>query len=258
MVIRRPSAILKVTVTSPSAQLLDLRGDADLEVALRLVEVLELVGGAVDLDRVVHGAQLEVDLLEQGGRVLLLVAREEHVADEGPLGHHVGELDAALEVLHPDLDVVEEAEGEDGPDVLGGAVGDERGADLEAHAPQDHRLLDPAVTLDRDLLDEDRPLGGAGGACASAGRGPQEQGKKNGESASPPSGHQGRAVRVPGFSVPPAPAGAPPPGLPGRRNPPPAHPPRSAPRRANCPRTMASASGSSTCFWIVRRSCRAP
>ena len=79
--------------------------------------------GAVDLDRVVDAAELEVDLLGEGGGVELLVAREVDVADEGPLDHDEGDLHAALEVLDLELDVVEEAEGEDGADVLGEAGG---------------------------------------------------------------------------------------------------------------------------------------
>src|SRR5690349_1594726 len=144
-------------------ELLDLGGDADLEVPLLLVELLQLVRPPVHLHRVVDAAELEVDLVLQGRRVLLLVAREYDVADEGPLDHHVGELDAALEVLDLDLHVVEEPEAEDRPDVLRGAVGHEGAADLGPHAGQDHRLLHPAVALDRDFLDEDLPVSGGRG-----------------------------------------------------------------------------------------------
>ena len=69
-------------------------------------------------------------------------------------------LDAALEVFDLDLHVVEEAQAEDRADVLRGAVGHEGAADLGPHAGQDHRLLHPAVALDRDFLDEDLPLRG--------------------------------------------------------------------------------------------------
>src|SRR6266478_8483670 len=146
----------------PVGELLGLGGDADLEVAILLVVLLELVGALVNLHRVVDASQLELDLLLQGGRVLLLVPGEDDVADERPLHHHVGQLDAPLEVLDLHLHVVEEAETEDGPDILGGAVGDEGTADLGADPAEDHRLLHPAVALDRDLLDEDLPVSGGG------------------------------------------------------------------------------------------------
>ena len=76
MVILRPSAIRKMTVTSPSGSLLGVGRDRDLEVALLLVGLLELLGGAVDLDGVVDAPSLSVDLLGEGGGVELLVAGE--------------------------------------------------------------------------------------------------------------------------------------------------------------------------------------
>src|ERR671936_2312686 len=120
--------------------------------------VLQRFHCALDLDRVVHAAELDVDhLLKRGGRDLL-VAREIHVADERPLRHHERELHAALEVLHADLDVIEEAELEDGTDILSEGAGVEGGTGLALDAPEDHRLLDTAVALNRDVPDLDGAL----------------------------------------------------------------------------------------------------
>ena len=100
-------------------ELLDGRGDLDLEVALVLVEVAQLLHGALHVDRVVDAPELQVDLLLERVPVFLLVADEIDVTHEGPLRDHEDDLHAALEVLDPELDVIEEPEAEDGADVLG-------------------------------------------------------------------------------------------------------------------------------------------
>ena len=267
MVILRPSAILKVTVTSPSGELLDLGGDPDLEVALLLVGLLELLGGAVDLDGIVDGAQLEVDLLGQGGRVELLVAAEEDVAHEGPLDHHEGELDAALEVL--DLEPARRRRSRarrwPGCPRRGGMA--TNGAPILARdTAQDDRFLDPAVTLDRDLLDDDRRgLGGRGwepGVCAAATPATRTAGQKKWRERISPGAHEmGVTLRLCSAYACQCSASASRGSAIWISRKTKFSPSASTSIRApspNCPRTMASASGSSTCFWIVRRSCRAP
>ena len=120
--------------------------------------VLHLLARTLDLHRVVDASELEVDLVLQVAGGDFLVADEVDVADEGPLHHHVADLDPALEVFDPHLDVVEEAEREDGADVFRELRGAEEGADGRLHAAEDHRLLHAAIALDDDLLDEDRRL----------------------------------------------------------------------------------------------------
>src|SRR5262249_39464104 len=95
------------------------RGDLDLEVALVLVEVAQLLDGALHLDGVVDTAELQLDLVLEGIAVFLLVADEVDVADERALGDDEDDLHAALEVLDSHLHVVEEPEAEDRADVLG-------------------------------------------------------------------------------------------------------------------------------------------
>src|SRR6266550_1873785 len=83
------------------------------------VEVAQLLHGALHVDRVVDAPELQVDLLLERVPVFLLVADEVDVTHEGPLRDREDDLDAALEVLDPELDVIEEPEAEDGADVLG-------------------------------------------------------------------------------------------------------------------------------------------
>src|SRR5712692_8071700 len=173
-------------------QLLGVGRDSDLEIALFLVILLELLGRARDGDRVVDAAQLEVDLLLQGRGVELLVPGEEDVADERPLHHDEGQLDAALEVLDLQLHVVEEAQREDRPDVLGLAGGREGLSDLRADSAQNDGLLDPTIALNGEFLDEDLPLRRRRGLGETRAGTHQEEGKKNGEKSSPLRAHEGR------------------------------------------------------------------
>jgi hypothetical protein len=101
----------------------------------------------------------ELDLLLQVGGAELGVADELDVPHERPLGHDEGDLHATLEVLDLHLDVVEEAEGEDSAEVLGRLRRVEGGAHRGADAAQDDRLLHPAVTLHRELPNDDGTRG---------------------------------------------------------------------------------------------------
>ena len=169
-------------------QLLGLGGHHDLEVALLLVRLLELLGGAVDLDGIVDTAQLQVDLLGECGGVELLVAAEDDVAHERPLDDDEGDLHAALEVLDLELYVVEEAERKDGANVLSKAGGLKRRAGLGADAAQDYRFLDPPIPLHREVFDDRRGSRRRRGRWRLRRRHPRRQwqeGKKNGEKRSP-------------------------------------------------------------------------
>src|SRR5262249_35851752 len=73
-------------------QLLHVRVDLDLEVAFRLVVLLQLLGGAADVHRIVDGPELDVGLLRERVRLDLLVPRKDHVPDERPLGDHEDQL----------------------------------------------------------------------------------------------------------------------------------------------------------------------
>src|SRR5262249_21217864 len=66
----------------PVGELLHVGVDLDLEVAFRLVVLLQLLRGATDVDRVVNGPELDVGLLRERVRLDLLVSREDHVTDE--------------------------------------------------------------------------------------------------------------------------------------------------------------------------------
>ena len=139
-------------------ELLDVRGDLDLEVALVLVELAQLLDRALDVHRVVDPPQLEIDLFLEVLRLQLLVARETHVAHERPLRHDEGHLDAALEVLDPHVHVIEEPEAEDRADVLREEVRVEGGTDGALHAAEDDGVLDAPGAFDRELLDDDGRL----------------------------------------------------------------------------------------------------
>src|SRR5258706_3464389 len=131
-------------------EFLDGGSDLDLEVALVLVEVAELFDGTLHVDRVVHAAELHVDLVLQGVPVFGLVAHEVDVANEGALRDGEDDLDAALEVLDPQLDVVEEAEAEDGADILGEKRGVEGRADGALDSAEDHGVLHTPIAFDVD------------------------------------------------------------------------------------------------------------
>ena len=182
----------------PVGELLHFRGDLDLEIALGLVVILEHFLGLLHHHRVVHAAELEVDLLlEIAGRELL-VSGEVDVADERALDEHERHLHPAFEVLHLELDVVEESQGKDGAHVLRELRGIEEAARLRLDAPEDHRLLDAAISFDGDVADGD----GARRLKLGESRHRHQQGRartKNGETHAPPSAH--RAVRL-GRSVP--------------------------------------------------------
>ncbi len=198
-------------------QPVDLRRHADLEVALLLVGFLQLLGGPCHLDGVVHGAELEADLLLEGCGIEALVTAEGDVADEGTFGNHEYQLDTAFEVFDLGLHIIEEAEREDRPNIVRESRRDERAADLGGDAAQDDRFLDAAVTLDCEVLDDDRSAwSGRGGRLPEcrADNSPadprQGQDKKNCESRPPPRGHGSSAVqsRTSRSSVPPARASA--------------------------------------------------
>src|SRR5207245_3350429 len=125
-------------------ELLDPRRDLDLEVALLLVLLLEPLRGLLDLDRVVDAPELQLGLLQERARVELLVADELHVTDEGALDDDERDLDAALEVLDAHLDVVEEPDRVDRPQVLAEAVRVEGGADRLLHSTEDVSLMHAA------------------------------------------------------------------------------------------------------------------
>jgi hypothetical protein len=155
----------------------------------------------------------------------VLVPYEIQVADEGPLGHHEGELHPAFEILHLGLHVVEEAQREDGANIVSETGGNEGAADLGGDPPEDDRFLNTAIALHSQLLDHDLSgRGGTGGRLGvggTHGRAPQPgqgQGKKNGESVSPLRAHgswaNGSSARRP--SAPPAQAAARRPGSRGR------------------------------------------
>ena len=76
------------------------------------------------------------------------MAGEVDVAHEWALGHHERDLHAALEILDPHLDVVEEAQAEDGLDVLREEGGVEGGADRALDPAEDHGFLHAPVALD--------------------------------------------------------------------------------------------------------------
>src|SRR6266508_893979 len=137
------------------AELLDVRGDLNLEVSLVLVVVAELLHGALYVDGVVDATQFDVDLLLQRLPVRLLVTDEVDVAHERTLGHHEHDLHSALEVFDSQLDVVEEPEAEDGADVLGEEGRVERRADGALDAAEDHGVVDSPAALDLDVLDDD-------------------------------------------------------------------------------------------------------
>ena len=164
-------------------ELLDPRRDLDLEVAILLVQLLEPLRGLLDLDRVVDAPELQLGLLLERVRVDPLVADELHVTDEGALDDDERDLDATLEVLDAHLDVVEEPEPVDRPQVLAQAVRIEGGADRRLHAAEDDGVLHAAVALDGDVLDDDRRR------RRRLGPGPRRRDgrehKKNGEKNSP-------------------------------------------------------------------------
>src|SRR5215470_7974503 len=181
----------------PVGELGDVGRDARLEVALLLIELLQLFGRPRHLDGVVDRAELEIHLLLELGGVQALVAGEVDVPDEGALGHDEGQLHPALEVLDLRLDVVEESEGEDRAYVVGEAGRHEGASDLGGGPAEDDGLLDAPIALNREVLNDDRRRGrrlterwGHGAADPEKG-----QGKKNCESRPPPRGHGSSAVQ---------------------------------------------------------------
>src|SRR5437667_4043141 len=174
-------------------ELLDVRRDLDLEVAVALVVVLHPLARALDVHGVVDAAELEVDLVLQvvGGDVL--VADEVDVAHERPLHDDEADLHAPLEVLDFHLDVVEEAEREHGADVLGELGGTEGRADGRFHAAEDDRLLHAAIALDGELFDED---GGLLGGHHRREIEHSEHDDDDGKTQAPPWGHRVAQARA--------------------------------------------------------------
>src|SRR6266568_432210 len=158
-------------------ELFDLGGDLNLEIPLGLVVVLQHFLRFLHRHRVVDAAELEVDLVLEVGGGELLVPGEVDVPDERALDHYERDLQAALEILHLQLDVVEEPETEDGAHVLRELRRIKEAAGLRLDAAQDDRLLDTAIAFDGDVLDDD------GAGRLSEGRGYCQQGRartKNG------------------------------------------------------------------------------
>ena len=262
IVILRPSAILNDHRHVAIGQLLGLGCHHDLEVAFLLVRLLELLGGAVDLDGIVDTAQLQVDLLGQCGGVELLVAAEDDVAHERPLDHDEGDLHAALEVLDLELHVVEEAERKDGANVLSEAGGLKRRAGLGADAAQDDRFLHPPIPLHHDVFDDRRGSRRRRGwwywrLRRRHARRQWQKGKKMERNALPAltkwADPCARALRTADQCSANASGGSAVSIARKTKFSPSASTSILAPS-PNCPRTIASASGSSTCFWSVRRS----
>ena len=177
----------------PVGELLDVRSHLDLEVPLVFVEVLELLDDTLDVHGIVDAAQLEVDLVLELAGLHGLVADEVDVSDKGPLPDDERHLHPAFEILDPRLHIVEEAQVEDRPDVLGEEARVEGGADGALDPPEHDGLLNPLRTLDRDLLDDDR------GRLGSLRRGRRDleerghEGDNDSETGSPPWCH--RALR---------------------------------------------------------------
>src|SRR2546426_474182 len=140
-----PSTTVNVTV----GNLLDVRRHLDLEIPLVLVEVPELLDGALDVYRVVDAAQLEIDLVLELRGLHGLVPGEVDVPDERPFVDDERHLHPALEVLDPHLHVVEEAQAEDRPDVLGEEGRVEGRADGDLDPAEHDGPLDPPRALDR-------------------------------------------------------------------------------------------------------------
>src|SRR2546425_836780 len=186
--------LLTVHLHVAVGELLDVRRDLDLEVALALVVVLHPLARALDVHGVVDAAELEVDLVLQvvGGDVL--VADEVDVAHERPLHDDEADLHAPLEVLDFHLDVVEEAEREHGADVLGELGGTEGRADGRFHAAEDDRLLHAAIALDGELFDEDGGL--LGGHHRREIEHSREHDDDDGKTQAPPWGHRVAQARA--------------------------------------------------------------
>ena len=102
---------------------LGARGELDAEEPLLLVAEADRVDRPLHLDRVVEDAHADGGPLAQLFGLEIVVPLEPDLPDQGPLGHDEDEPDAALELLGAHLDVVEEAQGEDGPDVLADRAG---------------------------------------------------------------------------------------------------------------------------------------
>src|SRR6185436_5473608 len=155
------------------------------------------------------------------------------------------------------------AQRKDRADVLGEAGGRERHADLGADAPQDDRLLDAPVPLDAQVLDDDAGVGARRHLGKTARRHQDEQCEDSGEKQSPRSGHRSDRPTAPRSAGPPAQCSARASGESGTGA---SRKTKFSPATSNSirapsetwPRTMDSASGSSRCFWMVRRSWRAP
>ena len=243
------------------------------KIPLVLVLLADGLLGLLDLDRVVEHADPDGGLLPELVVGQLRVALEADLAQERALHDREDHAHPALELLGAHLHVVEEPEPEDGPDVVPKRGRRQRIADLRLHPVQDGRRLDPAVPLDDDVPNgRDELLGGLARRAASPG--PGRCRRDRGERRAPREG-----------SVPPSG------GLP-RRRPPDGSQGHSSGERgpggqrsarlsvgsetgskmspSPCTRTsigtpswirpamMDSASGSSMCFWMMRRSCRAP
>src|SRR4029450_5737919 len=89
--------------------------------------------GLLDLDGIVEHADADGGLLAELLGLDLAVSLEADLAEERPLHHDEDDADPALELFRADLDVVEEAEAEDGADVVPQRGGRQRIADLRLH-----------------------------------------------------------------------------------------------------------------------------
>src|SRR2546422_3599269 len=93
-------------------------------------------------------------------------------------------------VLDPRLHVVEEAQAEDRPDILGEEARVEGGADGALDPAQHDGLLNSLRALDRDLLDDDRGLLGPLRCGQRRLEERRDKGENNGETDSPRGRHR--------------------------------------------------------------------
>ena len=149
-------------------ELLHLGGDLDLEVALVLVVVLQLLLGSLHLHRVVDAAQLEVDLVLQRRWSSCLLPTNSTSRTKGRSTTTNVTLTPPSKSSTASWTSSKKPRREDGPEILGEREGLKALPSRALDPAEDHRLLDPAVALDGELLDDDRA--GLGRAARGGGR----------------------------------------------------------------------------------------
>ena len=249
---------------------LGARSDLDPEEALVLVLLADGLLGLLDLDRVVEHADPDGGLLPELVVAELRVPLEADLAEERSLDDDEDHAHPALELLGANLHVVEEPQAEDGADVVAERGRGERIADLGLHAVQDGRPLDPAVPLDHDVPDgrDRRERLGRRRLLRPPGAGKHQQSDQHREKDRPP--RPGPPLRAPPGESQGHSSGERGPG--GQRSARLSVGSETGSKMSPSPWTrtsiwtpswtrpamMDSASGSSMCFWMMRRSCRAP